>query len=180
MIWEDVLEVSDTLIVADPCYVPNSLRSGLSAELEVKPGRWLADIERNAEGRVEAMQLRRIGSHAPIDEFVGTLGVDSGQMMMLSGDAEWQDEQFTLDTTERGDAMLRANAEHIGRLSYNGACLITLSSGAGTLSRKAFVSESGWGDGSYPCSVGRNHDEEIVAVKVVFIWEDDDQDEEDD
>lgn len=180
----NTVEVSGTLIVADPCYVPEDLRPGLTADLDVKPGRWEASIKRNTDGRVSTMTLSHIGSRGIPNELVANLGVDSGQMMMLSGDAlaVWEDEEFSLVTTD-GGARVEDNLEHSGRLTYNGACLATLSDDAGILSRKAFVSASGYGDGVYPCLVGRDADGVITSVQVGFIsedggweWEEDDDD----
>lgn len=170
----NTVELSDALIVADPCYVPEDLRPGLTADLQVRSGRWEAEVERHTDGRVKSMTLSHIDSRELPHELVAVLGVDSGQMMMLSGDAldEWQDEEFAL-ITANGGAQVEDNLEHLGRLTYNGACLATLSDDAGILSRKAFVSQTGYGDGSYPCFVGRDRDGVITTVRVEFISEQD-------
>ncbi|MCC3352086.1 DUF4241 domain-containing protein [Ruminococcus albus] len=41
--------------------------------------------------------------------------------------------------------------------------------GAAPLDDKAFISSSGYGDGSYECFVARNPEGKIVAIKILFI-----------
>lgn len=50
-------------------------------------------------------------------------------------------------------------------------------SDGGILKEKAFVSSSGYGDGGYNCYTKKNEDGKIIAAKVIFI-EDEEEDEE--
>ena len=46
---------------------------------------------------------------------------------------------------------------------------------AGIKDDKCFVSASGWGDGGYECFVGRNENDEIVSIKIKYIYEEDEE-----
>jgi hypothetical protein len=104
-------------------------------------------------------------------ELVGTLGVDSGQMMLCDPCYIKKDFENGLVTTN--DTM-----------SYNGACEATLSNaGFGFLSgtygvKLAFACSSGYGDGVYPVYIKRDGGR-IAEMKIVFIGKDH-EDEEDD
>lgn len=107
-------------------------------------------------------------------EYVGTLGVDSGQMMLC--DPCYIKKDFANEYGEGGNPM-----------SYSGACNATLSNqGFGFLTNTsgnysinlAFVTSSGYGDGSYPVYIKRDGNR-IAEMKIVFIGKDL-EDEEDD
>lgn len=105
-------------------------------------------------------------------EYVGVVGVDSGQLMVCDPcyiESEWQP-QVHLDF---GDA-------HKGEFSYDGACNATMSekrygqlnyrmghAGAGV----AF--SSGWGDGSYEVRIRRTPEGRIAEARIVMIEEED-------
>lgn len=107
-------------------------------------------------------------------ELVGTLGVDSGQMMLC--DPCYISKNFA---NEYGDV-------EVG-MTYNGACMTTLGhKGFGFLTNTsgnysinlAFVTSSGYGDGEYPVYIKRDGNR-IAEMKIVFIGKDL-EDEEDD
>ena len=50
---------------------------------------------------------------------------------------------------------------------------------ANTIDGKAFVSSSGYGDGSYECWTSRNRDGQIIAIMIDYLPEYDDEEEED-
>lgn len=97
--------------------------------------------------------------------FLGTVGVDSGQLLLTDPcyiDGEWEDEPYET---------LR-EYEHAGfPYSYNGACQATLSEGFGELVFSAghtgagVAFATGWGDGLYNV-FGEKHDGRIVRVYV--------------
>lgn len=97
-------------------------------------------------------------------ELVGTLGVDSGQMMLC--DPCYIRKDFDNEYGEGGDPM-----------SYSGACNATLSNqGFGFLTNTnsynlAFACSSGYGDGVYPVYIKRDGDH-IAEMKIVFIGKD--------
>lgn len=46
---------------------------------------------------------------------------------------------------------------------------------ADTIGNCGFVSSSGWGDGSYTCYTARDNEGRIIAIKVSFLWEEDEE-----
>lgn len=103
-------------------------------------------------------------------ELVGTLGVDSGQMMLC--DPCYIKKDFANEYGEQGNPV-----------SYSGACDATLGNdGFGFLTdtngyKLAFACSSGYGDGSYPVYIKRDGGR-IAEMKIVFIGKDH-EDEED-
>lgn len=62
---------------------------------------------------------------------------------------------------------------------YNRVCDITLNGdNCGTIDNKGVVSSSGYGDGCYSVYGAYNENNELIALQLEFIW-DDDEDEED-
>ena len=47
-----------------------------------------------------------------------------------------------------------------------------------TIDRQGFVSSSGYGDGGYICWTARNADNQVVSIRVEFITEDEDEEDE--
>lgn len=185
---------SGALAVSDPCYTPDVWCMGY---LEgVKNGIWHTDVlylsneqtcgwgERIAELRIFHVSLNEFPDEDMVDGWTVadiTVGVDSGQ-------AGFFDKEF-FDVTPRG--------EYIDEESFYGkACTLTHSDDAeakfrmglaleegehyythGILFDRGVVSSSGLGDGSYECLFLRI-DGEIVAAKIVFLTEEDFEDEE--
>jgi hypothetical protein len=107
-------------------------------------------------------------------ELVGTLGVDSGQMMLC--DPCYIKKDFANEYVETNQK----------DMTYSGACEATLSNaGFGFLSntygvKVAFATSSGYGDGVYPVYIKR-YGGRIAEMKIVFIGNmEDHEDEEDD
>jgi len=178
------IDVSDKLIVTDPCYIPDCLdHGGLTEQLDVRPGQYEASIQTTDDtggwgNRVASLRVERIGSRRCYRQYAGRLAVDSGQMMFLSADkiGEWKADNFAL----MGDPITEAaNVKYLRELTYNGACLATLTSQGGILADAAAVSSTGYGDGMYDLSVDYDDDGLIVAAEVTFIeeWDEDEDDE---
>lgn len=97
---------------------------------------------------------------------VGSIGVDSGQVMV--GDpcylGDWKDtDSFAMDLKPESCV---APFEY----SYEGACQATCGDDhAGELGRQTAVAvSSGYGDGCYPVYVEKNHEGRVVALHVYF------------
>ena len=169
------------LVVADPCYVPQSLTPFLTAKVEVQPGEWDAFVELSDEGiwgtRVRRLVLSADGRDPEGSKLRGELGserlgVDSGQMMIASAEAiaNWGSGEFE-----------EPLEDHAGETNYSAACHVTLSDRAGVFADgRAVVSSSGYGDGVYPLTLWRNDDGSVVAMDVVFFDGNDEDEEEED
>jgi len=153
---------SGKLMITDPCYEPGTWCQG---ELrEVHNGTWSARVIKNGEGRcaelvaecdvVSLSEASRFWEPQDID-----VGVDSGQAGIFDS------EHF------------RSEADAIGieKSWYSMCCDKTLGKmGAGVIPC-GVVSSSGYGDGSYNCFIRKRKDK-IVAVKIIFISEEDEED----
>jgi hypothetical protein len=107
-------------------------------------------------------------------KLVGTLGVDSGQMMLCDPCYIKKDFANEYGETNQKD------------MTYSGACNATLGNdGFGFLTntngyKLAFACSSGYGDGVYPVYIKRDGGR-IAEMKIVFIGNmEDHEDEEDD
>jgi hypothetical protein len=178
---------SGRLLVLDPCYLPDypgdessgSLYMAVYVECEPEAkARIYADLSDEGTWGVRVSALRAVfrerGALPHSVEEVGVAGVDSGQMSMLdSGYAAWQGDE------RPGGLDDFSPAEHRGEFSYQGLCDLTLGpegrgGGIGGVLREhnAAVSESGFGDGSYPVCVSRDNDGRLLSVVVHFLWDD--------
>lgn len=174
----DTVEFAETVYVGDPCYFRET--DYAIREIPVVAGEWLCETTYSDEGdfgmRVAELRVKKRGAHVWRTEHHTVAGVDSGQMMVLSGDVyyDWRDEEYNLVPNGKGGADVEHNVQHYGRLTYNGACLATLSSDSGVLSGKAFVTRTGYGDGAYPVFVGKDSQGRVVEIVVRFIGPDED------
>jgi hypothetical protein len=98
-------------------------------------------------------------------EYVGSFGVDSGQVMV--GDPCYLDEW----KSNRNDEW---NLEgKVGQYSYHGASATTIEANAGVLGDgRSVVFSSGYGDGVYPVYVQYNEDGRVAKVLIEFIGDD--------
>ena len=70
---------------------------------------------------------------------------------------------------------------NIGVEWYKRVCDITLSDdNCGVIDDEGVVSESGYGDGSYDVYGYYNDNDELVGLKLVFIWEEDEEENDED
>jgi hypothetical protein len=103
------------------------------------------------------------------------VGVDSGQAGIFDKSSFKNDSLIEKDP-EFHHAYRR---DKPGGRWYAACCDITLSEEEAGVLLGGVVSTSGYGDGGYDCFVVKSGDE-VVAVKIVFIGEDEDEDIEDD
>lgn len=153
--------VSGNINVGDPCY------SG-DKSLKAKNGKWEGFVEYSDEGnwgtRVAVLETR----HADCSKFPfvtgeeAVLGVDSGQMCVV-------DESISPKTSEE---------------LYDDICKGTLRKCQHTVINDldddlGVASSTGFGDGCYPLYVAKNNKDEVIAVKVIFIDEKEEYEDED-
>ena len=162
---------SGKILVSDPCYLDDSQHMFNFVE-GCKKGTWEAEAEVSDEGEW-GKRVATLSAHCEHElaytawDEVGVAGVDSGQMSIMDADrlTSWEG-----DEREHG----WDPDKYAGSFGYQGACEITLRGMRGDILAGCMaVSSSGYGDGAYPVSVSRNRDGEIVAVKVDFIWDED-------
>ena len=158
---------SSKVIVTDPCYSIGIWCQGIIPS--VKNGTWLASV---LQTKIEGWGDRNtslIVTHqdypdadpARLAEF--EVGVDSGQAGI-----------FDLKSYPDDDNHGKYNDESS---FYGNACSITLNTAnsAGTLYDTGVVSRSGFGDGGYNCYTASNDAGEVVAIRIVFIPEYDEE-----
>ena len=150
--------VTDEIIVADPCYDYDNL--GTLALDNVLSGKYIAtaEVEKNL---VVALHISHVNFKNDIleSERVGYIAVDSGQAGF-----------FDLDFFRKN------HGGEFGDLNsfYGLACAITLSpKQAGVIKKRGVVSSSGFGDGCYDVFVSRDEVGKIIAASLFFIEEED-------
>lgn len=163
---------SGRLMISDPCYHKGTWCQG---ELKnVRNGSWNATVVETNEGEwgvrcaeliathVNAPNIGRIWAKQDID-----VGVDSGQAGIFDS------EHYRLNDDEN-DYEYQGDKLTPNDPWYCMCCDRTLNSpGAGVIPF-GVVSSSGFGDGSYRCFV-REENDEIVAVKIIFITGEEDE-----
>lgn len=157
---------SGKLVVSDPCY---SKDTWCQIILEnVRNGKWNAVAEVNNQGTF-GNRVARLRANTPVDvvhieKYSGEVGVDSGQAGICDYDAfGW------------GEGELDDNESF-----YGAVCNITLNNSHGIYNNAGVFSQSGFGDGGYPCYVGYDKDGKVCFVEIVFIGDENEQDEHDD
>lgn len=143
--------------VSDPCY---DMGTWCAGSLEnVLPGTYNCFCQNTGEGRVAAIKVVHEKydpeEHEPDELQDIDVGVDSGECGIYDEDyfaKNCKDKEWYESTFVRRDAM--------------------------PLDDKAFISSSGYGDGSYECFAARNPEGKIVAIKILFISFEEDEEEE--
>ena len=158
------IQLGKKVRVSDPCYGTDVWCAGTIDN--VKEGIYNVEVEYSDEG----MWGRRVKSlsvyHSEEDRFCFTdcadfeVGVDSGQAGIY--DEDYYNEYHT--------------SKDVNDDWYDDVCSLTLTKEQfGTLSKCA-VSSSGFGDGGYNCYFATNKAGQVIAIQVVFIEEDDSED----
>ena len=154
------IELKNEVMVSDPCYDLGTWCQGIVGG--VKAGKYNAFAIITDEGSwgERVAELIVIHEDADINEITDELdfevGVDSGQAGI-----------FNLDYYKEH----QPDDDYDNRKSwYRRVCDITCSDGdCGTIDNEGVVSSSGYGDGGYVCYAAYNKENEIVALRVVFI-----------
>ena len=159
------IALKDKVYISDPCY---QIMTWCQAYLsDVLPGEYACFIKMFEERVAELLVVHKdfLGIHHNEAEevpfcidYVFSLGVDSGQMGIF--DADYYEENQPNDDFNNTSSW------------YRRVCDTTCEQDAGVLDNLGVVSSSGYGDGSYPLYISEE-DDKIVAMKVVFIDEED-------
>lgn len=170
-------QTSDKMMVSDPCY---SLDTWCQHVLDnVKAGQWMttSTLKDEAEWGIRVAEITAfIGEEPKETDFVieetADIGVDSGQ----AGFFDFEGYKTGKENDDRLEAEGQ-NAFGVNGSFYNTCCNVTLGDQQSGTVPQGFVSSSGYGDGSYPLHVVRNEKGKVTAVKVVFISDDDSEEE---
>jgi hypothetical protein len=151
---------SGELIVSDPCYGHGVQCQGRLAG--AKNGKWFAAVDReDVLGWGTRNSTLVVWHDGPLErdarweEAEFDVGVDSGQAGF------WDLPTYGWGEGECGDTTT----------FYGKACSLTVRGVAAGVMVGGVVSASGFGDGGYTCSFIRNDDGEVVAARIVFIGE---------
>lgn len=164
----------DSVRVTDPCYDKGAWCAGVIRD--VLPGRWAGAVVKSSKGGWGNRVDELLAWHADTSSGVASnahhaedidVGVDSGQCGFF-------DERKFPDGQTWGDSKNDAKDEF-----YDRACKGTLNELGARVLEEGFVSSSGFGDGSYTCYTARNDKGQVIAMKVVFIGDEEEENEED-
>ena len=149
-VW--MMDFDDKIDISDPCY-PRDGHSNI-IDYKIKPGRYGCYIkygkpEEYEENRIAEISIIKKGYGGTNDMIwneVGTIGVDSGLAGFFNHKIEYTDEEWD---------------DFCDRLGEEAKWWLNFDNG--------FFSRSGWGDGGYYVYESRNNDNEVIALKIVFI-----------
>lgn len=156
---------SGKIRISDPCYKTSLVRC--TKVINGKNGIWNAfiSISDNCVSKLEAIHSDFLND--TVTEWVESkndIGVDSGQVCIVDDNFYRKDE-----IVDKLDIAKYISLEKDGDKWYARCCAITEQK-AGIMPYGC-VSQSGYGDGSYTLYT-KKYDNEIVAIKVLFIEED--------
>ncbi len=157
------IKLGSRVRVSDPCYGTSVWCAGVIDN--VKEGIYNASVEMSDEG-IWGMRVKSLTIvHSDYKGFLFfnesarfEVGVDSGQ-------AGFYDEEYYQQYHTERD---------VNRDWYSDIC--ELSDPFGTKDDKCVVSSSGYGDGGYTCYMLVNDDNQVVAMTIEFICDDEDED----
>lgn len=159
---------STSLMVSDPCYGHGTWCQGI---LEgVRPGQWLAEIkrvERKGWGvRIASLSVRH--TEAGALPAAGNWEAASFEVGVDSGQAGFWDLPRFPDKNDKGDYGDPTSW-------YGSACETTLNGPCAGVMLGGAVASSGYGDGVYQCTFARAASGDIVAAKITFIGDYEDE-----
>lgn len=174
---------SGAMICSDPCYTTDVWCMGTVNN--VKNGTWSAEVDQLNMGawgkRIGELSVYHTNSDLETmsfewEEITGYFAVDSGQFGFFDREhyrkADSVKEQTKYDF---GGDYLTDDNDRDGEEWYTACCHLTLGPDSwGTIPNGA-VSSSGYGDGSYNVYGLKNADGEYIALTVVFIVRDEDE-----
>jgi hypothetical protein len=151
---------SGSVYVTDPCYEIDTWCQGKVDD--VLNGTWVSEADiSNAAGWGNRVHILRVyhkehgDDYSNLQEEKFEVGVDSGQAGFFDADLyPGKDDDF-----------------------YDEVCNLTLSDKQGGCISFGTASSSGFGDGGYSCYTGKNKDGKVVYMEIVFIGDDDVEDE---
>lgn len=172
---------SGKLFISDPAYnydtyyartVPNAKNGTWNAYVQEADCGILRDRIARLYAVHESKSINDLGLN---NEELDELGVDSGQMGIFDYDAFGNDDQFSKDYQPEFNKGFAKNTKF-----YDACCDITLSRKSAGVIPGGCVSGSGYGDGVYYGFTYTNEDNEVIGVEIIFIEEDDCNDQYDD
>lgn len=160
------IRLNSKVMVSDPCYGLNTWCQGIVEN--ALPGTYDCFVEYSDEGdwgtRVSAIEVRHTHYDDAVRDFYPEdfeVGVDSGQAGIF--DYEYY-EKYHSDSKEW---------PHVNDDWYDKVCNITLGrESSGTIDGFGLVSSSGYGDDGYICCTARDGDGNVIAIRVEYITED--------
>lgn len=183
-LFEGKLNITgDEVFLTDPCY---SLDTWCTAKAVLPKGTYNC-YSRTYEGRISSIFLLEENFDSKkelylvdIDNPIGNLGVDSGQLGIFN-----LDKYRKAVSKEVFEKSLEGDFPYEGWKNkwdenksdkdkfYDCCCNYTLQKGrCGIIEDVGFVSSSGWGDGSYVAFYLTDFNEKRVGIQVIFIDED--------
>ena len=138
--------------VSDPCY--SDISTWCAATVKTLPGRYNCYYRSTNEGRVASLKIVHEDYDTPIlainDHLPATIGVDSG----TCGIHDF--EYFKKNAPDE---------DWYNRIYHMDDAII--------LDNRSFITDSGWGDGSYDLFAAKNENCDIIALRIPFITFDD-------
>jgi hypothetical protein len=182
---EKFLVSSGKMVISDPCYTIPTWCQGVIEN--VKNGVWVADVEKVQTWgeRVSVLFAHHEDNTIELDRLLNgygqqlpfTFGVDSGQLGFFDFDHYRKDGSVVdLPKYDFGDDYDVTD----GDVWYRAVCNITLDSEQWGVLPFGVVSSSGYGDGSYRVFGVTDEQTDYVGFIVIFISDEDIEDEDDD
>lgn len=169
---------SGEAFVSDPCY---EVGTWCQAKLaNVKNGHWFASVFQSDEGDWGIRNAELIAYHESAQQVNeldwkledAEIGVDSGQAGIYDA-ISYRNDSMVGEIENK----LGFDLDEEGEKFYAQNCDLTVDTKpfAGVLGH-GVVSSSGYGDGGYNLYTIKDNDGEIVAMKVIFIGDEDEED----
>jgi Protein of unknown function (DUF4241) len=172
------IQLSQNVRVSDPCYTDDVW---CKTQLKnVLPGSYICDVSHNDTSgwgnRISGITaIHEDYVSRPIEwQFHSDIGVDSGQAGIFCESSYRNDEVATGITTPDVDFEMPDGGE--GEAWYTKMCKFTLSEDSYGAYDTGMVSSSGIGDGSYPLYVAYDKNDNIIAMKLDYLLDDEDED----
>lgn len=177
--------ITGQMKVSDPCYRPEVWCSGV---LDTKPGVWEAAImvldNEDTGGwgsRVAVLAVKHKDCSIPLATDTISETSDYLKLSLLN---EWKIAGFEVGV-DSGQAGFYDNDNFINRNGgedekwYEKMCNITLSKEQAGVFTDGVVTSSGYGDGGYPCIFHTGISGKVDFAYIIFIGDDDEEQEED-
>jgi hypothetical protein len=162
------LDLKDKIVISDPCYC--DFDNPWIKQLKIVPGEYNCFVEYTEdETRVSSMLLtNKKTNDKKIDEEIAYVGVDSGTIAI-----------FTLEKYEELVKMKKNYEEKFDEyyLKLTSKTFLEFNECMASVYDNIFVSSTGYGDGDYIVYVKRDKEEHITALKIIFIYEEECEDE---
>ena len=165
--------------VSDPCYDDDVwCKTKLT---NVLPGTYNVDVEKSDQGSwgnrvsiLQAVHTDYVGKNLIWDDS-GSIGVDSGQAGIFCESSYRND---GIDIKTPGTDFVLPYNDKPGDAWYEKMCKFTLCDNQWGSYETGVVSSTGFGDGMYPVDIARDKSGYIVGIKIIFIADDEEEEDE--